>query len=325
MKTPVVGIIGAANERHCLYVAAEIERNGARPLILDNSPDLPFPLTMAEEGVFYYKGENLDVVGSFYLRALFLPIPAFPTGPIERQLFEEGYRAYARERERYAAWLSWMREEASAGKPFVNAPDAGLWHFVKPHQLRMLRRAGLPVPATLVTSSSEALSEFWRKYRRVVYKPVAGGAHCRLLTEADLAPERLERLSAAPVLFQEYVPGADLRVFVLDGRVIAAFRVEGEDGVDYRIGQPNIEPYPADESVADIAVRACRALGLVFAGVDLKLAPDGRIVLLECNPSPMFEGFDRAAPVTVCSQLAAYLIDMARSGTARAVVNRTSR
>lgn len=310
MKDVPVGIIGAAHERHCVYLSRELERQGARPVLLDNSPQLPFPLSMRNERS-YYRDLPLDAIRVYFLRALFVPSPAFDTAPIAEELKEDGYVAYAAERERYAAWLSWLKAAPFRGQLIVNPVDTLLLHFAKPYQLEWLRSRRLPVPDTLVTGDAELLRQFARG-RQLVYKPVAGGALCRLLNEDDMRGDKLETLTTAPVLFQEYVTGSDLRVFVLDGQVIAAFLVEGED-IDYRSGETKLEPYALQPEIAELCVRACETLGLPFSGVDLKLQQDGSAVLIECNPSPMFEGFDRVGPVPVVERLAAYLIGRQRA------------
>ena len=306
MKELSVGIIGAHCERHSLYLAQELEKQGARPIILDNIPDKPYPLSYCEVSC-EYDGMDLTETYVYFLRALFLPTPAFE---VSEESSKQGYAAYAAERERYAAWLSLLMTAPFHGRLIVNPADTLLLHFAKPYQLERLRLAGIPVPKTLVTSNAETLREFSRK-RKVVYKPVAGGALCRLLTEEDMQPDRLEALATAPVQFQEYIDGQDLRVFVLGGKVIAAFVVEGE-GIDYREHASRLEICDVTPEIASMCIKACDTLGLIFSGVDLKRCPDGSAVCLECNPSPMFEGFDRAAPVPIVVQLASYLIEQAK-------------
>ncbi|MDI3329056.1 MAG: ATP-dependent carboxylate-amine ligase, partial [Alicyclobacillaceae bacterium] len=243
-----VGIIGSPRERHCIYLSREIERQGARAVVLNTAPDIPFPLTMMAESVpagsgtagkaagaagrANYEGLDLGEIGAFFLRVFFLPTPAFEVDAASVK--EGGYVEYVAQRERYATWLSWLKILTDTGRVLVNPVDTLLIHFAKPFQIDRLRRAGIPVPVTLVTGRGEEVREF-ASGREVVYKPVAGGALCRRLTEADLRPERLERLAAAPVMFQESIPGEDIRVFVLGDRVIGAFHIEGE-GLDYRGG-----------------------------------------------------------------------------------------
>lgn len=308
MKEISVGIIGATNERHTNYLAKELERQGAQTLILDNSPNQPFPLSLHEEKSEY---ENKDLANTnvYFLRALFLPSPAFNASKIKDQIEEHGYAAYAAERERYATWLSWLMSAPYHGRHIVNPVDTLMIHFAKPYHLEVLRANGIPVPETLVTGSPKKLLEF-SQGRELIYKPVAGGALCRLLTDEDKQHDRLEALTTAPVQFQEYIEGKDLRVFVLDRQVIASFIVEGE-GIDYREETKNLEHYKISPEIATMCIQACDSLGLIFSGVDLKLRPDGSVVCIECNPSPMFEGFDRVAPKTIVSQLASYLIEKA--------------
>ncbi len=306
MKEIQVGIIGAANERHSLYLAEQIERQGAEPIILDNSPDKPFPLSLHEEQS-EYDNRDLANVYVYFLRALFLPSPAFDASDMVEDIKDDGYVAYAAARERYATWLSWLMSAPYHGRQIVNPVETLMIHFAKPYHLEVLRANGIPVPETLVTSNVEKLLAFSQE-RELIYKPVAGGALCRMLTEEDKEPERLAALANAPVQFQQYIEGNDLRVFVLDGQVIASFLVEGE-GVDYREGTNSVQPYEITPEIASLCIQACASLGLIFSGVDLKLRPDGSVVCIECNPSPMFEGFDRVAPQSIVSQIATYLIE----------------
>lgn len=305
MKKVSVGIIGSSNERHSLYLRDELNKQGARVLLLDTSLNQPFPLSYNEDRDTY-EGHDLSDIKVFFLRTLFLPTPAFE---ISKDVEREGHIAYVAERERYAAWLSWLMSAPYHGRFIVNPVNTLLIHFAKPYHLERLRAAGVPVPKTLVTSNPDMVLDFSRK-RTVVYKPVAGGALCRMLTEQDKQPERLAALATAPVQFQEYIEGADLRVFVLADRVIASFLIEGE-GIDYRDRTTRLEPYPLSDEIASLCIRACSALGLIFSGIDLKLRSDGSVVCIECNPSPMFQGFDRVASTPIVSQLASYLIEQA--------------
>lgn len=309
MREVSVGIIGSKMERHSLYLQQELEHQGAQAFILDNSPNQPYPLSYCEE-TSYYEEQDLSNTHIYFLRALFLPTPAFDSTQIKDQLNQYGYAAYAAERERYAAWLSWLKTAPYHGRLIINPVDTLLIHFAKPFQLECLRSANIPVPETLVTSNMNRLLEF-SQGRDVVYKPVAGGALCRLLTEEDKRPERLEALANAPVQFQQYIKGKDVRVFVLGDQVIASFIIEGE-GIDYREETKKVIPYEVTPAIAEMCIKACKSLGLIFSGVDLKLCPDGSVVCIECNPSPMFEGFDQVAPHTIVSQLASYLINKAR-------------
>lgn len=305
MEKRIVGLIGEERETHTHYVAREISRQGGVPLILNSSPNQPFPLTLSPDG-FEYKGIPLHEVESFFLRVLFIPTPAFDTKAIEGFLAEEGYVAYASERERYAAWLSFLKILSLKGKRVINPIDTLLLHFAKPYQLSLLEGSDLPIPRTLVTGNPEQVKA-WASQHPLIYKPVAGGALVHRLTEEDLKEDRLSALEHAPVLFQEYVEGEDLRVFVLNGRVIGSFRITGE-GVDYREGKTTVEPIHTSQELEELSIKAASATGLLFTGIDWKRKKNGDLVILECNPAPMFMGFDQVAKNRIVTQLVAELL-----------------
>ena len=60
--------------------------------------------------------------------------------------------------------------------------------------------------------------------------------------------------------------------------------------------------------VTATAVRAAAALGMLFAGADIKLLPDGRHVVLDVNPSPMFARLDHLVGEAIAAGLARRLM-----------------
>ena len=94
-----------------------------------------------------------------------------------------------------------------------------------------LEAAGLPVPPTLVCErADDALAAFDELGGDVVVKPIFGseGRGIVRVSDPELALRTfrtLERLQAV-LYVQEFVPheGCDVRVIVLDGRVIGAMR-----------------------------------------------------------------------------------------------------
>lgn len=307
-KRRIVGIIGSERESHTIYLAQEIARQGGEPLILDAAPDRPFPLTLDENRGAYYQGIDLRAIKAFYLRTLFIPTPAFDIEPLLPNLIQEGYVAYASERERYAAWISFLKRLSQIGKEVINDVDTLLMHFAKPYQLTRLGEFGLPVPKTLVTSDPEAVLRFAAS-GPLVYKPIAGGALTRLVQEEDLSSERLSLIVHAPVMFQEYIKGKDIRVFVLDGEVIAAFYIEGVD-IDYRAGKSTVKPFHPSEELRKLSIMAAKAVGMTFTGIDFKEQADGHLVILECNPAPMFMGFDQYVEGRIVKRLAKRLLNI---------------
>ncbi|MFD0739247.1 30S ribosomal protein S6--L-glutamate ligase [Lysobacter koreensis] len=115
----------------------------------------------------------------------------------------------------------------------------------------------------------------------------------------------------ANFLVQEFVAeaeGADLRCFVVGGRVVAAMKRQAPKG-DFRSNlHRGGTARGVKASVAEkaVAVRAAQVLGLGVAGVDLIRSKRGPLVL-EVNASPGLEGIEEASGVDVAGEIIAYV------------------
>ncbi len=115
----------------------------------------------------------------------------------------------------------------------------------------------------------------------------------------------------ANFLVQEYIEearGADVRCFVVGGRVIAAMKRQAPKG-DFRSNLHrggSAKGVRASVAEQDVAIRAARVLGLGVAGVDLIRSKRGPLVL-EVNASPGLEGIEDASGVDVASEVIEYV------------------
>ncbi|UJF34221.1 ATP-grasp domain-containing protein [Paenibacillus hexagrammi] len=99
-----------------------------------------------------------------------------------------------------------------------------------------------------------------------------------------------------PVIFQEEIIGADVRVNMLNGQVLSAHVICKSDAsiLDYRTdpayhtGQAQYEPVQLDAATITACDLAMKKLSLRFSGIDLRMTPQGEFVLLECNSMPAF-------------------------------------
>ncbi len=122
----------------------------------------------------------------------------------------------------------------------------------------------------------------------------------------------------ANILVQEFIKeaaGADIRAFVVGGKVIAAMKRQAPAGEFrsnlHRGGQAErVKLSPEERS---IAVRAAKTLGLNVAGVDLLRSNHGPVVM-EVNSSPGLEGIERATGVDVAGRVIALLEKNASPG-----------
>lgn len=181
-------------------------------------------------------------------------------------------------------------------------------HDRKPLQLHRLRRNGLPVPDTTFTTDPDEARAFVEDHDRVVHKPVTQNARVEEVTDEDLTDERLSALASAPVAFQEYVAGEDLRAYVLDGEVLAVAALPTEDVSVKDQDRIDSERVEVGEAVRETAVRATGVAGLQFAAVDLVRREDGSHAVLEVNPGPGFGFLEPGLAEEIADGLAGYLV-----------------
>jgi len=180
-------------------------------------------------------------------------------------------------------------------------------------QLDRFERAGIPVPDTVFTNDPDEARAFCDRHERAIYKPVSEGAPPSEVTDADLADDRLENLRTAPVQFQEFVPGEDLRVYVLDGEVVGAVRYDSDRfsfKLDVMAGETvHAEGATVSAGIEESAVRAAEVMDLTFGAADVRRRPDGGHALLELNQAPAFAAADSEAGQRVTDAVAGYLTD----------------
>jgi GNAT-family acetyltransferase (TIGR03103 family) len=92
---------------------------------------------------------------------------------------------------------------------------------------RLLDQAGIQVPRQQVAGSAEGNADFLNNCEAVVVKPARGeqgqGVHVNLRDGAEIETAITScRQICEKVLLEEYQPGEDLRIIVIDGEVVAA-------------------------------------------------------------------------------------------------------
>jgi ribosomal protein S6--L-glutamate ligase len=220
---------------------------------------LPFRMLTAEvatsEAAVWGEGSPLSKADAVIVRTM-------PPGSLEQVVFR----------------MNLLAQLESQGVQVLNPPRAIECAVDKYLTTAKLMAAGLPVPRTIVCETADAaLAAFETLGRDVVVKPLFGseGRGILRVTDPDLALRvfrTLERIQAVLYL-QEFIhhDGSDLRVLVLDGRVLAAMKRRGADG-DFRTNvsrRGQAEPVDLTDDQRDWALRATAAIGARVSGVDL--------------------------------------------------------
>jgi RimK family alpha-L-glutamate ligase len=208
--------------------------------------------------------------------------------------------------------LHWIEDH---GVLVMNSPRAIERSVDKFYTDALLHEAGLDTPETVVCETTADALAAVRRFGDAVIKPIFGSMGCGLVRVSD--PDVAFRIVRAldqtrPVFYvQRYIEhdGRDIRVFVVGGRVLGAIERRALPG-DWRTNVArgaDAVPFELPVAWAQMAVRAAAAIGADYAGVDLLPTRDGRVVVLEVNGIPGWEGLQRATGLDVAGALAAHV------------------
>lgn len=187
----------------------------------------------------------------------------------------------------------------------------------KLRSLQILSKHGIGLPVTAFahdTSRAEELIEMVGG-TPVVIKLLEGtqGVGVVLGETRDSAKSVIQAFRGAKVdiLVQEFIKeaqGADIRCFVIDGKVVASMKRQGPEG-EFRSNihrggtAARIKITPEERSTA---VRAAKHLGLNVCGVDMLRSNHGPVVM-EVNSSPGFEGIEKATNVDIAAKVIEFI------------------
>jgi glutathione synthase/RimK-type ligase-like ATP-grasp enzyme len=183
-------------------------------------------------------------------------------------------------------------------------------NFSKPYQAQLVLKHGFAIPETVITNQPELVWEFRQRYGKVIYKSISSvRSIVQLLTDDDM--ERLDQIRWCPTQFQAFVDGTNVRVHVV-GTSIFATAVRSH-AVDYRYDRRNedrptsLHAINLSDDLAERCVNLTRALGLSFAGIDLKITPEGDVYCFEVNPSPAYSYYEAHTGQKIAAAVALFI------------------
>jgi ribosomal protein S6--L-glutamate ligase len=203
-----------------------------------------------------------------------------------------------------------------------NGSDAILRARDKLRTLQLLAREGIDLPTTVFgdnpDDTADLLAMLGPAPHVIKLNEGAQGQGVLLAEKRSAAQGMIEAFRGlyANFLVQEFIgeaKGADLRCFVIDGKVVAAMQRQAPEG-DFRAnlhrgGSASAVTLSTIET--ETAIRAARVMGLGIAGVDLLRSRRGPLVL-EVNSSPGLEGIESASGVDVAGAIVDYLASIKR-------------
>ncbi len=196
--------------------------------------------------------------------------------------------------------------------PFARAKN-------KIRTLQILSEAKMPMPKTIVIKNLENLDhavQLVGGFPTIVKLPVGsqGKGVAIVETRRSLLSSVGMMMSqgVSSIILQEYVEeanGKDLRVFVVNGKVVAAMERTAAEG-DFRSnifqgGQGNLVILSKKEK--EVAIKSAKLLGLDVAGVDLLRSKNGPVVM-EVNSNPGLAGITQVSGLDVAGEIIDFLV-----------------
>ncbi|MCL4132762.1 UNVERIFIED_CONTAM: hypothetical protein GTU68_050152 [Idotea baltica] len=185
--------------------------------------------------------------------------------------------------------------------------------------LQLLAAAGIPVPKSLICTNAYALdsmAKYIGEYPMIMKMlNSTHGLGVLLANDPNQLQSLFETFSSLKqrMLMQEFIKeasGADIRVFVVNGQVIAAMKRQAKKGEFrsnlHRGATATIEELSLEERA--VAIKATQVLDLSIAGVDLLRSDKGPLIL-EVNPSPGLEGIETTTRFDIAGYITDFIVE----------------
>lgn len=187
----------------------------------------------------------------------------------------------------------------------------------KLRSLQILAKAGVGLPKTVFTNYSKEVDKLIDSVggAPLIIKLLEGtqGYGVVLAPTKKAAQSMIEAFHSmkARVIVQEFIKeskGADIRVFVVNGKVAGAMKRQGKEG-EFRSnlhqgGSGSLIKLSKKEREA--ALTAAQAMGLPIAGVDMLQSERGPLIL-EVNSSPGLEGIEKSTGKDIAGNIIKYV------------------
>lgn len=312
----VILVISFPEEEHTARVVEHITRAGREVVQLDLA-DFPAKRAMqASWGnvgpptfMIEHEGKNIDLNTS--KAVWWRRVQPFI---VDASVSQEQHRAFAHSETSQA--VHGMLDSLRCG--WINPREADAAAHHKPLQWTVARQLGIPLPRTLVTTTAQAAREFVQHVApaKVVFKAFLASIQewreTRIVEQEDL--DRLDLVRYAPVIFQEYVPGVDLRIMVIGDAIFAA-EIDARNTsypFDMRmvVGEGVVAAVTLPKPVQAQLLALMRRLNLMYGAIDMRRTDAGEHVFLEVNPAGQWLFVEQRTGQPIAKALADKLCSM---------------
>ncbi len=188
----------------------------------------------------------------------------------------------------------------------------------KLRSLQILSKKGIGMPVTGFAHSMAEIEDLIRMVGGppLVIKFLEGtqGIGVILVETTSAARSVLEAFLGLKVniMVQEFIreaQGADLRCFVVGGKVVAAMMRQAKSPEEFRSNLHrggSAVPVTLTDEERKMAIRAAHIIGLNVAGIDMIRSNRGPLIM-EVNASPGLEGIERTTGVNVAGEIIKFI------------------
>ncbi|MEM0468732.1 MAG: RimK family alpha-L-glutamate ligase [Pyrobaculum sp.] len=201
----------------------------------------------------------------------------------------------------------------SSGGYSINSSSALFISWNKALTIAKLKAANLPIPQTSVLFGESDIEV----RDRAIVKTVSGswGRKVALVSTEEELKLVMKSSEGEVYIMQEVVgTGEDIRVFVVGDRAVAAMRRVPPSG-DWRSNAArggSTLPQKIDGELEELAVKATKAVGAFYAGVDILVGE--RLYVNEVNGIPEFKALSRTTGVDVARHILEALVEFRKKG-----------
>lgn len=177
----------------------------------------------------------------------------------------------------------------------------------------LLEDVGILTPETICTEHYDEAMAAFDEMEDVVVKPLFGsqGIGVMRIQDRDLAHRLFRVLDYGKSVFyiQKYVPhnDEDFRAFVLGDAVISSMKRKGQCWKTNFAQGASVERVDLPDYVEDVAVKASKATGCEYAGVDI-LPSQGHYYVIEVNSIPGWKGLQSVTDFCIAEKIVDYFL-----------------
>ena len=197
------------------------------------------------------------------------------------------------------------------GNAVERSVDKGMTSF-------LLQQAGLPTPMTWVLRDREqalAIAEQELAAGHLLISKPLFGSQGEGIRRIEKTTDLLWLTSSRGVYYlQRFVHCqgegfSDHRVFVINGKAVAAMRRRGKSWLNNVARGASCEQVALTAELADLAIKATQILAMDYAGVDIIEDRSGQYSVIEVNSIPAWKGLQSVCDVNIAQLLADDLIN----------------